>query len=116
MAEWSVNNRACTSMWMALRILAQHKKVFGQAGALTMKDLAFRNTTASDELHEVQARTLAVQLNNVFQKIDGAKLESGVTEGTAVADMEAVLTDDAKTVADLAEVSDRCYRFFGEVS
>ena len=114
MAEWSVNNRACTSTWIALRLLAQHKRVFSKTGSMTIGQLAFRNSAASDELHEVQARTLAQQLNNVFRNIDGATLEPGVKEGDAVSAMEDVLVDDEKTVADLAFVNDSNYRFFGE--
>ena len=60
-------------------------------------------------------RTLALQLNNVFRRIDGAALEPGVTESKAVADMEAILADDDMTVADLATANDENYRFFGEV-
>ena len=115
MAEWSVNNRACTSTWMALRVLAQHKKVFSATGALTMKQLAFASSAVSDEMRAVQARTLALQLNNVFRRIDGATLEDGVTESKAVADMETILSDDDKTVAELATANDANYRFFGEV-
>ena len=116
MADWTINNRACTSTWMALRLLAQHKRVFSKTGSMTMNQLAFRNTAVSDELHTIQAKTLALQLNNVFRKIDGATLEPGVTEGQAVADMQAILSDDTKTVAELAEVGDRSYRFFGEAT
>ena len=114
MADWSVNNRACTSTWMALRLLAQHKKVFGKTGELTMPQLAFWNSATSDEMRDVQARTLAIQLNNIFRAIDGATLEAGVKEADAISEMEALLVDEEKTVADLAEVNDSNYRFFGE--
>lgn len=114
MADWSVNNRACTSTWMALRLLAQHKKVFGKTGELTMPHLAFWNSATSDEMRDVQARTLAIQLNNIFRAIDGATLEAGVKEADAISEMEALLVDEDKTVADLAEVNDSNYRFFGE--
>src|SRR5688572_6762217 len=116
MAEWSVNNRACTSTWMALRILAQHRRVFSKTCELTMQQLAFASSAISNDMRDVQARTLALQLNNVFRRIDGATLEPGVTEGQAVAAMEAVLVDDDQTVADLASVNDGNYRFFGEVT
>src|SRR4051794_33796650 len=105
MADWSVNNRACTSTWMALRLLAQHKLVFSKTGSLGMKQLAFRNSIVSDEMLDVQARTLAIQLNNVFRDIDGATLEPGVKQATAISDMAAVLVDDDKSVADLAFVN-----------
>jgi hypothetical protein len=116
MADWSVNNRACTSTWMALRLLAQHKRVFSKTGELEMQQLAFWNSATSDEMRDIQARALAVQLNNVFRGIDGATLEPGVKEADAVSEMEAVLVDSEKTVADLASINDSNYRFFGEVA
>ena len=115
MADWSINNRACTSTWMALRLLAQSKRVFSKSGELTMPQLAFWNSATSDEMRDIQARTLASQMNNIFRRIDGAELEPGVSEANAVSAMEEALLDEEGTVADLASVNDKNYRFFGEV-
>ena len=114
MTDWSINNRACTSTWMALRLLAQSKRVFSKTGALTMPQLAFWNSATSDEMRDIQARTLAIQMNNIFRRIDGAELEPGMSEAKAVSEIEEALVNEENTVADLAAVNDRNYRFFGE--
>lgn len=114
MSTWSVNNRACTSTWMALRVLAQHGKAFPNAGALAMRQLAYWNPAATPEMRALQAKTLAKQLDNVFRLVDGAELESGVKGADAVRAIEEVLVDADRTVAELAEVNDGNYRFWGE--
>jgi hypothetical protein len=114
MADWSVNSRACTSVWLALRLLEQSKKVFKVSGTIPVKKFLFWNPTASAEMRRLQATTLAKQMDNIFRQIDGATLEKGVTVTDAVAGMVGILVDADQTMADLAELCDANYRFWGE--
>ena len=115
MGDWSVNNRACTSVWIALRLLEQNKKVFASSGTITMNRLLFWNAAASGELRKLQARTLAKQMDNIFRSIDGAEFEDGITVSAAVQSMVEILIVKEQTIADLATVCDGNYRFWGEV-
>jgi hypothetical protein len=102
-AEWSNNNLSCISTWIGLRILEQNKKVFDRSGTVRMRALAFWNTGATQQMRALQARTLAKQLDNIFRLVDGAEYEPEI------------LADADQTLADLAEVNNRNYRFWGEV-
>jgi hypothetical protein len=114
MPEWSPNNRACTSTWMALRLLDQSALVFPRSGSVPMRQLAYWNTVASDQMRQLQARTLAKQIDNIFRIIDGATLEPGGTADAAVEVMTATLVDGDRTMAEFAEINDHLYRFWGE--
>lgn len=114
MADWSVNSRACTSVWVALRLLEQSKKVFKVSGIIPVKKFLFWNPAASAEMRRLQATTLAKQMDNIFRLIDGATLEKDVTVADAVASMAGILVDGDQTMADLAAACDACYRFWGE--
>lgn len=116
MADWSPNNRADTSVWMALRILEQVRLPFRLTGDVAIRDLAFWNATASADVRHLLAGTLAQQLDNIFRLIDGAVYEPRVTNADAVGAMLSVLTDGARTVADLAATADAAYHFWGEPS
>lgn len=114
MADWNPNNRACTTTWSTLRILAQSQKTFNKSAGLRMDQLTFWNPTASSEMRKVQATTLATQMDNVFTLVRGAKYEKKVTKEKAIATMVDVLVDSGMTVADLAAVCDDQYVFWGE--
>jgi hypothetical protein len=111
MADWSPDNPACLSTWMALRVMEQSTRVFPRSGGITMRELAYWNSVASEAMRNFQAHTLAIEMDNIFRQIDGATLEPGATAETAVDFMAAILTDDERTVAELAEVNDQLYRF-----
>lgn len=114
MAEWSKNNLACRSTWLALRILEQSKKTFSKSGDIAMKKLAFWSAADTSAIRTVKARTIAIQLNNIFTLTADAEFESGHDKISAIDDMTTVLTDATKTIADLAGVADENYLFFGE--
>jgi len=117
MADWKANNRACTTTWTTLRVLGQIRKnlTFAKAGAKTMEDLAFWQQTASAELRAVQARSLAIAMDNIFVMLRGARYEEGSDGPTAVRDIVNTMLDAEQTVADLAAVNDANYRFWKEV-
>ncbi|MBN2226973.1 MAG: hypothetical protein JW763_06380 [candidate division Zixibacteria bacterium] len=114
MAEWSKNNAACLTTWITLRVLEQSFKVFNDSAAITMKELAYWNTAASDDMRKIQATTLAHQLDNIFIKIRCARYEEGKTAEQAVSDTVTVLIDADKTMNDLAAVIDANYLFLRE--
>ena len=108
---WSKNSLACKRIWIALRVLEQSSKVFKTSGTVLMKDLKYWTPGASPIIRKAQARSLAIQVDNVFRLLAGAKFDPGVTKKKAVTAMVAVLTKESKTMADLAEAVDALYEF-----
>lgn len=116
MDNWKPNDRAATTTWLTLRTLAQIPKdlIFKEAGSLTMNQLAFWAKSSSLKMRRVQAESLSIMIDNVFRDVRGAKYEEGVTNQMAVDSIRDALLDKDKTVADLAEVNDQSYLFWGE--
>ena len=114
MSIWSKNNRACKTVWFTLYVLDQINQPFGQSANIPMGNLTYWRQSASLEIRQVQAKSLAIQLHNNFTLIRRAKLEPGMTAGQAVELMSIVLMDETKTIADLATIADDCYLFLGE--
>ena len=114
MSNWSKNNRAHTQTWFALRVLDQKKKTFKTSEKVKMKSLAFWNPTASQQARAVAAKTLAIQMDNIFRMTFAAKSEPGVTKAKAVSAMAAVLKTADKTMCDLGVTNDKNYAFLGE--
>jgi hypothetical protein len=114
MAEWNPNNLACQCTWADLFVLKQSRKPFRDSGDIEMQDFLFYNPAAGNGTLENEAKMLADELDIIFRKIDGAKYESGVTKAKAQADMVAILKQATKTMAELAEVIDEDYLFWGE--
>jgi hypothetical protein len=112
--QWSFNNRACTATWMALRMLDQSVLPFAPSGAVLMRQLTYFNAAASDGMRRFQAGTIAKQLDNFFRQIDGARFEDGVTPIVALSDLTEALLAAEQTMADLAGVVDKDYRFWEE--
>lgn len=112
--HWTNNNLACINTWAFLRVLKQLTAVFGEAGSLKMKELAYWNPAASPEARRTEALALAAQLDNLFTNGVGAKYEPGYTRTKAVANMADTLVDAAKTVCELSVTVDEAYRFTGE--
>jgi uncharacterized membrane protein len=114
MATWSANNLACTTTWTTLLALDQNTEVFADSGDIPMTGLTFFNNAASDSMRRQNAEALASMIDNIFRVLRGASYEAGKDRNSAVKDMVAILTDAAKTIADLAEANDANYRFRGE--
>ncbi len=116
MANWNPNNRASTTTWLTLRTLGQipRDEVFKAAGSRKMNQLTYWAQSASGDIRKVQAAALAIQIDNVFRDIRGAQYEQGITNQTAVDNINETLLDKNKTIADLAEINDRNYLFWGE--
>ena len=114
MADWNPNNRACTTTWTTLRVLAQTDKPFKKSGTITMDKLTYWNAAATPAMRKLQATTIATQMDNFFREVRGAKYEKGVAQQSAVEDSVETLTDAEKTISDLAGVCDDNYLFWGE--
>ena len=116
MSDWNSNNRACTTTWTTLRVLGQisKRRTFNTTGPLKMTELTFWASTGSGQARTTAAKTLSIQMHNVFTMLRGASLESGITQAKAIETMVGVLKDKDKTVADLAEMNDASYLFWRE--
>lgn len=114
MADWDRNNLACQCTWADLFVLKQSRKPFKDSGEIQMRDLLFFNPAAGSGTLENEAKMLADELDIIFRRVDGAKFEKGVTKAKAQADMVAVLKKATQTMADLAEVINANYLFWGE--
>ena len=114
MADWNPNNLACQCTWANLFALRQSQKPFKNSGDIEMQDLLFFNPAASDDVLENEAKMLADELDVIFRQVDGAKFETGITRKKAHAEMVEILKDATKTMAELAEVIDSNYLFWGE--
>lgn len=114
MSIWNRNNRACTVTWITLRVLDQNNKVFRESGVVRMPELTFWNQAASSEMRKLQATVISNQMDNFFRQIHRAVYEEGVAREKAVSGMVNILTDEEKTISDLAEAADANYQFWGE--
>ena len=114
MADWDRNNLACQCTWADLFVLKQSRKPFKDSGEIQMRDLLFFNPAAGSGTLENEDKMLADELDIIFRRVDGAKFEKGVTKAKAQADMVAVLKKATQTMADLAEVINANYLFWGE--
>ena len=114
MFDWNHNNRSCKTTWSTLFILDQSDQSFANSGTIKMIELTFWAQSVSDEMRRIQARSLSIQMHNIFILIRKARLESGVSVEKAVGDMFALFLTETKTMCDLAEINDGNYRFLGE--
>lgn len=114
MANWSKNNRACTTLWTTLFKMQQIFTNFDDSGSLKMNDLTFYNALGSSELRKQQAIIIADQLDNIFRIGRGAEYEKKIDRTKAIASIVQILTDEEKLIKDLASTVDDAYNFWGE--
>lgn len=114
MPEWTINNRASTTLWTTLFRMNQLDTNFEDSGELKVSDLTFFNNLGSADLREQEASVIADQLDNIFRLGRGAKYENGVDRQSAMESMIEVLTDEDKLVSELGETVDAAYRFWRE--
>ena len=114
MADWSKNNRACTTLWTTLNKMEQLSTNFDDSGDLKMNDLTFYNALGSADLRKQQAIIIADQLDNIFRIGRGAEYETDIDRTKAISSIVQILTDEEKLVKDLASTVDDAYNFWGE--
>lgn len=102
MAEWTKNNRACSTLWTTLYNMQQLTTNFDESGDLKITDLTFYNGLGSSDLRRQQATIIADQLDNILREGRGAKYESNIDRTKAIDTMVSILTDESKLVKDLA--------------
>jgi predicted RNase H-related nuclease YkuK (DUF458 family) len=113
--DWSKNNRACTTLWTSLYSMRQLSISFTESAELKIKDFTFYNALISSELRLQQATIIVEQLDNIFRNGRGANYENEFNRGKSISAMLSVLSDETKSIVDLAAVVDNCYSFWGEV-
>lgn len=114
MADWTKNNRACTTLCTTLFNMQQLKTSFEESGDLKMSDLTFYNVLSSSNLRSQESRIIADQLDNVFRIGRGAKYEKSVDRSKAISSMTEILSDEDKQVKDLSTNIDESYLFWDE--
>jgi len=114
MADWTKNNRACTTLWTTLYSMQQLSTNFDDSGELKMNELTFYNSLDSAELGKQQSTIIADHLDNVFRLGSGATFEPGINRTKALSNMIEVLADEEKQVKDLASTVDEAYSFWGD--
>lgn len=114
MADWTKNNRACTTLWTILFKMQQLKTNFEESGDLKMSDLTFYNVLSSSDLRNQESKIIADQLDNVFRVGRGAKYEDGIDRSKAISGMIEILSDEDKLLKDLSSNIDDSYLFWGE--
>jgi len=116
MAIWNPSKRACTTVWSTLRVLDQNDGPFSMSGDIKVSELTYWSAGSTVKMRQLQANSLANQMDNIFREIRGAKYEEGVSREKALQDIVSTLMDEEKTISDLAEVADANYIFWGEES
>jgi hypothetical protein len=116
MAEWSKNNRAHALTWFNLRVLDQLATGFQNTASLKVSDLTFWGALSTKELRNVQANTIAINLDNMFRMINNATFEAGADRPTAIQLMHEALSNGETTIPELAAIADANYRFLDELT
>lgn len=114
--KWSANNRACKTVWSTLMVLDQigEDQSFDSTGKKTVGNLRFFPHDGSQDIIDIRAKSLAIQIDKVFRMIRGATYENNVSQSQAVDALAVVLKDKEQTVAELANKADDQYLFFKE--
>ncbi len=116
MTAWSINNRACTTLWSTLYSTQQISTNFKDSGSLTMSKLLFYNELSSAEQRSHHIAMMADQLDTIFINGRGAKYEVGINHSSAVNGLVAILSNADNTIEELASTADSLYQFWGEPS
>lgn len=114
--KWTINNQACVATWSALLVLDQTKRAFATAETVKIGTFPMWAKGESAKLRAARAKSLAVMLDNIFRKFEGAAYEPSSTRPQAINATAAILVDDEKTIAELANVVDDSYHFAEEDS
>ena len=113
---WTTDKRVCKALYFALQGTDQIDLLteFDEAGTFAMKDLLFFNSHASDDLRRQEAIILASRFDSQFIKAHRASYEKGVSRPESIAKMVEVMMQAKKTVEDLSDIIDDCYKFRDE--
>jgi len=113
---WNSNNRAHACLWLfEIWDKNQRDAGFDEVGEWHTPFIIEFTVGGSPELKAVKARSHAEKLDGVFTALYRACYEQGADRTTAIEEMEAVLNDGSKIMADLADIVDANYKFLGEI-
>jgi hypothetical protein len=115
---WTKQKRVCKALYFSLQRAEQIDIAteFEDAGSREMKELLFFNQHISADLLKQEALMLAFRLNDEFIEIYKATYEEDETDISSIAKMIGILIKADKTVEDLSDTVDGCYRFKDEVN
>lgn len=115
---WTKQKRACKALYFSLQRTEQIDIAteFEDAGLMVMKDLLFFNQHVSADLLRQDALMLAFRLNDEFIEIYKAVYEEDETDTSSIVKMIGILIKKDKTVEELSDTIDACYRFKDEVN
>ena len=114
--SWNANNRAHACLWIIETWHHDQRNLgFDEVGGWKTEFIIKAAAGESAAMRTQKAETHAVLLDDMFTSIYRAAYEAKVDQAAAVAAMQQVLEDKAKTMADLADVVDECFRFRGEI-
>lgn len=116
MSTWSNNNLSQVHTWMVLRVLNQSCNTFDTSETIQVKQFTFWNDSDSDGMRETKAKSLAIQIDNIFRQFQGATYEPASNIGKAIDDMSQVLLRGDNTICTLAQSADDNYQFAGELT
>jgi hypothetical protein len=113
MSKWSNENTSCIKTWITLKELDQIDKNFEQSGDIKMEELTFWNSSTSEEMRNIQANTIAIEMDKIFIK-DGSKYELSSNKEKSINEIVKTLLVSDKTINDLASINDINYKFYKE--
>lgn len=114
--SWNANNRAHACLWIVETWHHDQRNLgFDEVGAWKTEFVIKAAAGESADMRREKAETHAALLDDMFTSLYRAVYEAEMNQTAAVAAMQTVLANKDKTVADLADVVDECFRFRGEV-
>jgi len=114
--SWNANNRAHACLWIFETWHHDQRDLgFDEVGNWKCNFIIKAAAGEGAVMRKEKANTHAMLLDDVFTSLYRATYEANKDQVTSIADMEAVLGDDTKTMSDLADVVDAAYRFRGEM-
>ncbi|HET9746736.1 MAG TPA: hypothetical protein VFP97_13565 [Chitinophagaceae bacterium] len=113
---WTTDKRVCKALYFALQGTDQIDLLteFEDAGSMVMEDLLFFNSHASEDLRRQEAIILASRFDSQFIKAHRARYEKDVSRPGSIAAMTELMMQAEKTVEELSDIIDACYKFRDE--
>ncbi|MDP9048678.1 MAG: hypothetical protein M3N14_11110 [Bacteroidota bacterium] len=110
---WAGSSDVCISVYGALQTLHQidSQTTVDAAGPLRMQDLQFYNTTASGDINNASALSIAKLIDVTLANSFAASYQPNIDTNGAVNGMVATLQDAGKTVENLSDAVAELYAF-----
>lgn len=113
--SWSINNAAHLCLWHHESwIKNTPDQTFTDCGEWSTDYLIGSAIGESSNMRSKKARKHALMLNDVFINLNRASYERGIDPESAINEMQNILMDRQKTMKDLGDIVDGCFKFRGE--